>query len=102
MEQHIARWNQLRARVEAKARRCAMDPEFAARENLKPKQQIPVAGGFAAVRDQKDQGDPPMAGFLRAIATKEIPKEFKWEVVTVIGGRAFLALVDHDPPLDAA
>lgn len=92
----IARWNELRHRIEAKARRCVVDEQFAVEHKITATVQIPVTGGFAKTRGK--EVETPIVGFLRTLAKQEIPAEFKWEIVTTIGGGAFLALVDHEPP----
>ena len=96
----IARWNEIRHRIEAKARRCVVDEEFAAEQKIRAEVKIPVTGGFAATR-AKQEVEAPVVGYLRTIAKKEVPAEFRYEIVTTIGGGAFLALTDHDPPPEA-
>lgn len=73
-------------------------------------EQAALAGIVPVIEPESDEtrterfGGPPArrpvnqkAIWFRAIAEKEIPKTFRWEVTEAIGGEAFLALLDYRP-----
>ena len=101
----MAEWNTLRARAEEMAKAAAADPDAAREQGL----HIPLPPGMRANIIDTARGDasylrrggeppePLYTQYLRAAAKKVIPEDtgFAWEVVTTIGGGAYLMLKGH-------
>lgn len=79
----IAQWNKLREAVEQAARRALSNPEEAAQHGLYP---LPLREHGYLVSEAE------ISPWLRAAAHALIPPCFEWELVSVLGGEAFLLL----------
>ena len=92
----VTEWTRLKARAENMAITAQADPELAASLGIQP---VSIRRPGAAA--DKDLVEAPIAPWLRAAAQRVIPAIFVWEVVTTVGGAAWLVLKDyqpHDPP----
>lgn len=93
----IGRWNEIRDTVTAQAALYEQNPADAAARGVEP--EIERANDSREIFDGPRRSAPVnlKAAWLRTVARKTVPPEFKWTVVETVGGGAFLTLLSYEP-----
>lgn len=89
-DQMLAQWRELEQTVTQMVQKAQADPDYRASLGISTSSapKLDVMTGRAATADD----DNPQAELLRSCAAQVIPKHFEYEVVSAIGGKAFLTL----------